>query len=119
MGLLHLSFLPKVLGGAAPFGGGTTSGFGAGARSHVVESAIRIVRGTWTLSIAEEMVDARPSTLGKGAVEETVDIKAGWLILYLRPVSMSPGVAAPVVGGQVVSSVCYRGCGWVVGVRAR
>ena len=29
LGLLRLSFLPKVLGGAAPFSGGTTSGFGA------------------------------------------------------------------------------------------
>ena len=29
LGLLRLSFLPKVLGSAAPFGGGTTSGFGA------------------------------------------------------------------------------------------
>ena len=69
--------------------------------------------------IAEEMVDARPSTVGKGAVEETVDIKAWWLVLYLRPVSMSPRVAAPVVGGQVVSSICYRGCNRVVRVRAR
>ena len=29
LGLLRLLFLPKELGGAAPFGGGTTSGFRA------------------------------------------------------------------------------------------
>ena len=81
-----------------------------------MESTIGRVQGTLTLNITEEMVDARPNTVGKGAVEETIDIKAGWLILYLRPVSMSPGVAAPVVGGQVVSSICYRGCGRVAGV---
>ena len=40
------------------------------------ESAIGRVRGTWTLCTAEEMVDTRPSTGGKGAVEETVNIKA-------------------------------------------
>ena len=41
-----------------------TNGFGAGARSHIVESTIRRVQGTWVLSIVEEMVDARPSTGG-------------------------------------------------------
>ena len=36
-----------------------TNGFGAGARSHIMDSAIGGVRGTWTLCIAEEIVDTK------------------------------------------------------------
>ena len=50
LGLLRLLFLPKVLGGAAPFGGGTTSGFGA-----------RRLAPPWRRDNRSQMEDARPT----------------------------------------------------------
>ena len=75
-----------------------TNGFGAGARSHVVRNLLSEECGGHGRSVSRKrwwMQGQVP--VGKGAVEETVDIKAWWLILYLLPVSVSPGEAAPVV----------------------
>ena len=94
----RLSLLPKALGCAAPLGGGTIFGFRAGARSHVVRNLLSeecgghghlVSRKRWWMQGQVPM--------GKGVVEETVDIKAWWLILQFLLVSVIIGEAAPMV----------------------
>ena len=77
---------------------------------HVGESAIRGVRGAWTVDRGIIGGCKAKYRWGKARLS-TVDIKTWWFILNMLPKSMSPKKATPVDDSQVVPSICYRGCG--------